>query len=171
MKIVGENGRELARGEVGEITVRGPNVMKGYWANPQATQEAIKEGWFHTGDLGYEDEEGYFYIVDRKKDMVIVGGMNVYPREVEEVIYQHPAIMEAAVIGIPHRLRGEVVKGYVVLQEGKKATAREILDFCRQRLAAFKIPRELIITDSLPKTATGKILKRELVAREKKGKA
>ncbi len=162
MKIVDDNDNEVTRGEVGEIVVKGDNVMKGYYKNPEATAEAIKNGWFHTGDLGKEDEDGYFYIVDRKKDMIIVGGLNVYPREVEEVLYQHPKIAEAAVIGIPEELRGEMVKALIVLKPDETATPLEVIKYCRDRLASFKVPRQVEFRDELPKGPTGKILKRAL---------
>ncbi|MBI3990584.1 MAG: long-chain fatty acid--CoA ligase [Candidatus Omnitrophica bacterium] len=162
MKIVNEAGKELPIGETGEIAVRGLNVMKGYWKNPEATAETIKDGWLYTGDLGKKDEDGYFYIVDRKKDMVITGGMNVYPREVEETLYRHPKVKEAAVIGIIDRLRGEVPKAFILLKEGEAATPREIIDFCKERLADYKIPRQVEFVASFPRTASGKILKRLL---------
>ncbi len=162
MKIVDDNDFELPPGEVGEIVVKGPNVMLGYYKAPEETREALRYGWFHTGDLGKVDEDGYFSIVDRKKDLIIVGGLNVYPREVEEVLYRHPKVKEAAVVGMPDPLRGEAVKAYVVLKEGEEATEAEIISFCRQHLAPFKVPRRVEFLPELPKSATGKILRREL---------
>jgi long-chain acyl-CoA synthetase len=162
MRIVDEDDKELPPGEIGEIVVRGANVMKGYWKNPDATAETIRNGWLYTGDLGKKDEEGYFYIVDRKKDLVIVGGMNVYPREVEEVLYRHPKVKEVAVIGVSDRLRGEVPRAFVMLKEGESAAPREILDFCREKLADYKVPRQVEFVTFFPRTASGKILKRLL---------
>jgi len=149
---------------VGEIVIRGHNVMKGYWNKPEANVEAFKGGWFHTGDLGYVDEDGFFFIVDRKKEMIIRGGFNVYPREVEEVIYAHPAVAEAAVIGVPDERLGEEVKAVVALKPGAKASAEDIIDFVKERVAAYKYPRTIQFVDALPKGATGKILKKELKA-------
>lgn len=162
MEIRGEDGRELARGEVGEICVRGPNVMKGYWKRPEETRESFFGEWFRTGDLGYEDDDGYFYIVDRKKDMIIVNGMNVYPRAIEEVLYQIPAVREAAVVGEPHRLHGEIPVAYVALKEGAEATEESIRHHCREHLGRHEIPRKVVLVPELPKSASGKILKREL---------
>jgi len=162
VRIVDENGREVPVNTVGEITVKGDNIMKGYLNQPEATAESIRNGWFHTGDLGMVDEDGYVYIVDRKKDLIIVGGFNVYPREVEEVLYKHPAVAEAAVVGIPDQMRGEIPKAFLVLKPGHKATSREIINFCRENLANYKCPREVEFKDELPKGANGKILKRVL---------
>ncbi|MBI4681224.1 MAG: AMP-binding protein, partial [Nitrospirae bacterium] len=135
------------------------------WNNPEATRESIKDGWFYTGDMGKKDEDGYFYIVDRKKDMVIVGGMNVYTRQVEEVLYTHPKVLEAAVIGIEDKLRGELPVAIIVLKENQLATEKEIIEYCKERLANYKVPKEVEFVTALPKTATGKILKRELKKR------
>jgi long-chain acyl-CoA synthetase len=146
----------------GEIWVRGPNVMKGYYKKPEATAESIVDGWFKTGDVAHRDEDGFYFIVDRKKDMIIRGGFNVYPREVEEVLYAHPAVLEAAVIGVPHERLGEEVKAVVVAKAGKTIDADELAAYCKEHLAAYKYPRIVEIRESLPKTATGKILKREL---------
>jgi long-chain acyl-CoA synthetase len=157
MKLVGD-------GEIGEIAIRGHNVMKGYWRRPDATAEAIRDGWFHTGDLARVDEDGYFFIVDRKKDMVIRGGYNVYPREVEEVLYEHPAVREAAVVGVPHPELGEEVAAAVVLAPGAAADELEIVDFVKRQVAAYKYPRLVWFVDELPKGSTGKILKREITA-------
>jgi long-chain acyl-CoA synthetase len=162
MRIMDDNDNELPQGQVGEIVIRGHNVMKGYYKKPDATAEAMKNEWFHTGDLAYVDEEGYFFIVDRKKDMIIRGGYNVYPREVEEVLYQHPAVREAAVIGVPDPKMGEDVKAFVSLKPGVSAESQEIIDFVKGKVAAYKYPRELVIMDDLPKGPTGKLLKREL---------
>ena len=143
--------------------IRGHNVMKGYWNRPDATAEAIDDdGWFYTGDMAYVDEDGYFFIVDRKKDMIIRGGYNVYPREVEEVLYEHPAVAEAAVIGRPDPKLGEEVVAFVALKPGASADPDELVDWCKERLAAYKYPREVRVVPELPKGATGKILKKEL---------
>lgn len=162
IKIVDDQDKEVPRGERGEVVIRGHNIMKGYYKRPEATAEAMKNDWFHSGDIGVQDEDGYFYIVDRKKDMVIRGGFNVYPREVEEVLFAHPAVMEAAVIGVPHDEYGEEVKAVVALRPGKSATADELQEYCKQHLAAYKYPRIITFVDALPKGPTGKILKREL---------
>lgn len=157
----------LPPGEVGEIAVKGPQVMKGYWNRPEDTAMTFNDGWFLTGDLGYMDENGYFYVVDRKKDMIIAGGFNIYPREVEEVLYEHEAIQECVVAGIPDPYRGETVKAYIVLKEGKTVTDKELNEFCRKNLAAYKVPRYYEFRTELPKTAVGKILRRTLVEEEK----
>jgi len=162
MKVVDDDDNDVEQGEVGEIAIKGHNVMKGYWKRPEATAEAMKDGWFATGDIATRDADGYYFIVDRKKDMIIRGGYNVYPREVEEVLYAHAAIAEAAVIGIEHPTHGEEVKAVVVLKIGASATEQEIIDHCREHLAAYKYPRVVEFREELPKTATGKILKREL---------
>jgi len=164
MRVVGDDGQEVEQGEVGEIAIRGHNVMKGYWKRDDATAEAIRDGWFHTGDMAKVDEEGYFFIVDRKKDMIIRGGYNVYPREIEEVLYEHPAVREAAVIGVPHDELGEEVGAAVALKEGESATAEELRDFVKENVAAYKYPRHVWFVDELPKGPTGKILKREIQA-------
>lgn len=157
----------LPVGEVGEIAVKGPQVMKGYWNRPEDTAATFVDGWFLTGDLGYMDEEGYFYVVDRKKDIIIAGGFNIYPREVEEVLYEREEIQECVVAGIPDPYRGETVKAYIVLKEGYSVTEDELNKYCRQNLAAFKVPRYYEFRDELPKTAVGKILRRSLVDEEK----
>lgn len=157
----------LPPGEIGEIAIKGPQVMKGYWNRPEDTAMTFADGWFLTGDLGYMDENGYFYVVDRKKDMIIAGGFNIYPREVEEVLYEHEAIQECVVAGIPDPYRGETVKAYIVLKEGFTATDKELNTYCRQNLAAYKVPRFYEFRDELPKTAVGKILRRTLVEEEK----
>jgi long-chain acyl-CoA synthetase len=163
MKVVDESGAEVPAGEIGEIVIRGHNVMKGYWERPEATAEAISsEGWFRTGDLARVDDDGYFFIVDRKKDMIIRGGYNVYPREIEELLYEHPAVREAAVVGIPHTELGEEVAAAVALKPGAEVTEEELRDFVKEQVAAFKYPRRIWFVEDLPKTATGKILKREI---------
>ncbi|MBS1843708.1 MAG: long-chain fatty acid--CoA ligase [Actinobacteria bacterium] len=162
MRIVAENDQEVPTGEVGEIVIRGHNIMKGYWGRPDATAEAIRDGWFHSGDLGREDEDGFFYVVDRKKDMIIRGGYNVYPREVEEILYEHPAIREAAVVGVPHDEWGEEIGAAVVLEPGEEAAPEEISAYVRERIAAYKYPRVVWFLEELPKGPTGKILKREI---------
>ena len=164
MKVVGEDRNEVALGEVGEIAIRGPNVMKGYWNRPDATAEAIDEdGWFYTGDLARVDEDGYFFIVDRKKEMIIRGGYNIYPREIEEVFYEHPAVLEAAVIGVPHAELGEEVAAAVTLKPNVHVTAEELRDYVKGQVAAYKYPRHVWFVDELPKGATGKVLKREII--------
>lgn len=160
-KIVNELGEELPDGEVGELIVRGPNVMKGYYNMPEETANAIRDGWLYTGDLAKKDEEGYFYIVDRKKDMIIVGGYNVYPREVEEVLFAHPGILEAAVVGVPDPNFGEQVLAFVVLKD-KQLDTGTIQEFCKEKLAKYKVPARIEILDELPKNTTGKILRRTL---------
>ncbi|MEK3766680.1 MULTISPECIES: long-chain-fatty-acid--CoA ligase [unclassified Solibacillus] len=157
----------LPVGEIGEIAVKGPQVMKGYWNRPEETAMTFSDGWFLTGDLGYMDDKGYFYVVDRKKDMIIAGGFNIYPREVEEVLYEHEAIQECVVAGIPDPYRGETVKAYIVLKEGKSVTDKELNEFCRKNLAAYKVPRFYEFRTELPKTAVGKILRRTLIDEEK----
>jgi long-chain acyl-CoA synthetase len=163
-KVVDEEGKEVPLGEVGELIVKGPNIMKGYWNRPEETQKALKDGWLFTGDLARMDQDGYFYIVDRKKDMIIAGGYNIYPREVEEVLYGHEAVQEAAVVGVPDPYRGETVAAFIVLKEEYrgKVTEKDIEAFCRANLAAYKVPRIIQFRDSLPKSSVGKILKREL---------
>jgi len=161
-------GEELAQGEIGELAVSGPQVMRGYWNRPEETAAVLKDGWLLTGDMGYMDENGYFYIVDRKKDMIIAGGFNIYPREVEEALFEHPAIQEAAVIGVPDPYRGETVKAFIVFKEGQTAGEEELETHCRQRLAAYKIPRQYEIRATLPKTIVGKVLRRQLQDEDKK---
>ncbi len=162
MKVVDEDDNEVAQGEVGEIVIRGHNIMKGYWQRPDATAEAMRGGWFHSGDMAKTDEEGYFYIVDRKKDLIIRGGYNVYPREVEEVLYEHPKIREAAVLGVPHDEWGEEIGAAVVLHEGEELEPEEVSAYVKERIAAYKYPRLVWFLDDLPKGPTGKILKREI---------
>jgi long-chain acyl-CoA synthetase len=162
MKVVDDEGGEVAQGEVGEIVIRGHNVMKGYWRRPDATEETIRDGWLHTGDMAHLDEDGYFFIVDRKKDMIIRGGYNVYPREIEEVLYEHPAVREAAVVGVPHPEYGEEVAAAVALKDGEQVEADELRTFVKEQVAAYKYPRRIWFVDELPKGPTGKILKREI---------
>ena len=164
MRLVDEDGREVTAPLVpGEIQIKGHNVMKGYWKKPEATAAALKDGWFSSGDIGHRDADGYYFVVDRKKDMIIRGGFKVYPREVEEILYGHPAVVEAAVIGIPHPSHGEEVKAVIAKRPGHEATTeQDIIDHCRQHLAAFKAPRVVEFRASLPKGPSGKILKREL---------
>lgn len=160
-KIVDENGEEVPVGEVGELIVRGPNVMKGYYKMPEETAVAIRNGWLYTGDLARKDEEDYFYIVDRKKDLIIVGGYNVYPREVEEVLFSHNGIVEAAVVGFPDPNFGEAVHAYVVLKD-PAVSIEEIKEYCAKHIAKYKVPTVIEILDELPKNTTGKILRRSL---------
>jgi long-chain acyl-CoA synthetase len=162
MKVVDDDGNDLPAGDVGEIVIRGENLMKGYWNRPDATAEAIRDGWFHTGDMAKVDEDGYFFIVDRKKDMIIRGGYNVYPREIEEVLYEHPDVREVAVVGVPHDELGEEVGAAVALKDGASATPEELRDHVKAQVAAYKYPRLVWLVEDLPKGPTGKILKREI---------
>lgn len=164
MRVVDDSGTEVTPGEPGEIQIRGHNVMKGYWNLPEATAAAISsDGWFGTGDIGRVDDDGYFYIVDRKKQMIIRGGLNIYPREIEEVLYEHPAVAEACVVGIPHDSLGEEVGAAVALKDGATTAPAELRDFVKQRVAAYKYPRRVWLVNALPKGPTGKILRREIV--------
>ncbi|TGB04114.1 long-chain-fatty-acid--CoA ligase [Halobacillus salinus] len=159
---------EAEAGEIGEIAVKGPQVMKGYWNRPEETAQVLSEdGWFRTGDMGYMTEDGYFYIVDRKKDMIIAGGYNIYPREVEEVLYEHSEVQEAVVVGVPDPYRGETVKAFIVKKQGSDITEDELNEYCRKNMAAYKVPRIYEFRDELPKTAVGKILRRKLVDEER----
>jgi long-chain acyl-CoA synthetase len=162
MRVVDENDEEVPQGEVGEIVIRGHNVMKGYWQRPEATAETMRGGWLHTGDMARVDEDGYFFIVDRKKDLIIRGGYNVYPREVEEVLYEHPKIREAAVLGVPHDEWGEEIGAAVVLHEGEEMAPEDCSQYVKERIAAYKYPRIVWFMEELPKGPTGKILKREI---------
>jgi long-chain acyl-CoA synthetase len=162
MKVFDEEDREVADGELGEIVLRGENILKGYYKNPEATAQAFRNGWFHTGDIGYKDQDGFFYIVDRKSDMIIRGGENIYPREIDEVLYQHPAVSAAATIGVPDQLYGEEVAAFIVLKEGLPATEEEFIAFCREHLADYKCPKSVRFVADIPKGPTGKLLKREL---------
>jgi long-chain acyl-CoA synthetase len=160
--------QELATGELGEIIIKGPQVMKGYWNLPTETANALRTGpdgqpnWFYSGDIGYMDEEGYLHISDRKKDIIIAGGYNIYPTDVEAVLFEHPKVKEAAVIGVPDERLGEAVKAFVVLKAGEAATADEIIGFCRERMAAYRVPRQVEFREDLPKSIIGKVLRREL---------
>jgi long-chain acyl-CoA synthetase len=162
IKVCDEDGQEVAPGERGEIVLRGENIFKGYYKNEAATAEAFRGGWFHTGDIGYRDADDFFYIADRKSDMIIRGGENIYPREIDELLYTHPAVAAAAAVGVPDQLYGEEVAAFVVLKEGRAATATELLEFCRAHLADFKCPKTITFLDEMPKGPTGKLLKREL---------
>jgi long-chain acyl-CoA synthetase len=171
MRIVDEDHKEVEQGEVGEIAIRGENVMKGYWERPEATEESVDaDGWFYSGDMGKIDEDGFYFIVDRKKEMIIRGGFNIYPREIEEVIYEHPAVREAAVIGIPHDSHGEEVAAVVSLKEGESVSEDELRDFVKKEVAAYKYPRKIYFVDELPKGPTGKIMKREIDVEELESK-
>jgi long-chain acyl-CoA synthetase len=161
-KLVDDDGAEVAQGEVGEILIKGHNVMKGYWKQPEATAEAIKDGWFASGDMAKVDEDGYYFIVDRKKELIIRGGYNVYPREIEEVLYEHPAVREVAVVGVPHAELGEEVGAAVALKDGAAADPDELRAFVKEQVAGYKYPRQIWLVDELPKGPTGKILKREI---------
>jgi long-chain acyl-CoA synthetase len=166
VRIVGDDGQDLPAGQVGEIVTSGPMVVPGYWNKPEETEHALPGGALHTGDVGYMDAEGWFYIVDRKKDQINAGGYKVWPREVEDVLYQHESVREAAVVGVPDAYRGETVKAFVSLRPGKTATAEELIGFCRSQMAAYKYPRQIEFLDELPKTVSGKLLRRELRARD-----
>jgi acyl-CoA synthetase (AMP-forming)/AMP-acid ligase II/ABC-type proline/glycine betaine transport system permease subunit len=166
LKIIGREGTEVPVGQIGEIIARGPQIMKGYFKDPKATAKKIKDGWYYTGDLAKLDEDGYLYVLGRADDMIITGGLNVYPSEVETVLVNHPKVQEAAVVGIPDSRRGQILRANVVLKHGETATHREILSFCKERLASFKMPRQLEFKDSLPKSRTGKVAKRQLRATE-----
>src|SRR5215216_1445092 len=162
MKVVDDDGNKVEQGEVGEIVIKGHNVMKGYWNRDDATKESIKDGWFFTGDMAKVDEEGYFFIVDRKKEMILRGGYNVYPREIEEVLYEHPAIAEVAVVGVPDDKMGEEVGAAVVLKKGEDCSTDDLKSYVKEQVANYKYPRKIWFVDELPKGPTGKILKREV---------
>jgi long-chain acyl-CoA synthetase len=162
VRIVDPNDNDVPQGELGEIVIKGHNIMKGYYKRPEATEETMRNGWFHSGDIGRVDEDGYIYITDRVKDLIIRGGFNVYPREVEEVMMTHPAVSLAAVLGTPHEALGEEVKAFVILKDGQLVTEEELIAWCKENMAAYKYPRQIEFRQSLPMTATGKILKREL---------
>ena len=167
VEIQDDEGAPVPVGEVGELCVRGRNVMSGYWRDPKQTQEALRDGWLLTGDLARMDEDGYLYIVDRKKDLIIVGGLNVYPREVEDVMRQLPQVADCAVVGISSPLHGERVKAFVELREGQGLTSEQIVEHCTAQLAHYKVPRAVEFVPELPRSATGKVLKRELRERER----
>ena len=161
--------KELAYGEEGELAVKGPQVMKGYWRQPEETADVMNsQGYFLTGDIAVADEDGYFTITDRKKDMINSGGLKIYPREVEDILYEHPAVMEAAVVGVPHTYKGETAKAFVVFKDGETASKEELAEFCKTRMAKYKVPRYYEFTDELPKSAVGKILRRVLRDQEYK---
>ena len=162
VQVVDDDGRPLPPGQPGEVVARGPQLMRGYWQRPDDTREALRDGWLHTGDIGTLDEDGYLYVLDRKKDVIVSGGENVYPRVVEDVLLQHPAIADAAVIGVPDQRWGEAVKAIVVLRPGMEVTVEEVLEFCRERLAGFQRPRSVDFVESLPRNPSGKVLKRVL---------
>jgi len=162
MKVMDENDNEVKVGEIGEIVLKGPVVMSGYWNKPEETKEVLRGGWLHTGDVGYVDGEGYFFIVERKKNMIIKAGENIFPREIEEVVYQHSKVSETAVVGVPDQIFGEELKAFVVLKPGEKATEQEIIDFCGGRLSSFKTPKYVQFLDAFPKNPVGKILYKEL---------
>jgi long-chain acyl-CoA synthetase len=162
MRVVDEEDRDVPEGELGEIVLRGENILKGYYKNDAANTSAFRNGWFHTGDIGYRDADGFFYIVDRKSDMIIRGGENIYPREIDEVLYQHPDVAAAAVVGVPDSLYGEEVAAVVVLKPGAKTSEQDVIDYCKGRLADFKCPKTVHFIEDIPKGPTGKLLKREL---------
>ena len=163
MSVVDEDDREVPDGELGEIVLRGENILKGYFKNEAATSTAFRNGWFHTGDIGYRDADGYYFIVDRKSDMIIRGGENIYPREIDEVLYQHPQVAAAAVIGVPDELYGEEVAAVVVLKPNAASSEQDVIDFCKARLADYKCPKTVRFVEDIPKGPTGKLLKRELL--------
>jgi long-chain acyl-CoA synthetase len=162
MKVVDPADATVADGTWGELCIRGPNVMLGYFNRPQETAEALRGGWFHTGDVGYRDADGFFWLVDRVKDMINAAGFKVWPREVEEVLYAHPAVKECAVVGLPDAVKGETVAAFIVPREGETPSEAEVEAFCRERMASYKVPRRIAFVDAVPKSPTGKILKRLL---------
>jgi acyl-CoA synthetase (AMP-forming)/AMP-acid ligase II len=162
VRIVDDEDRDVPQGEVGELICRGPNVMKGYYKDPEATREVLIGGWLHTGDLARLDEEGFVYIVDRKKDVIVSGGENIYPREIEEVLYHHPKIQDVAVIGVPNSLWGESVKAIVVLKKGETMEEKEVIEYCKNHLASYKKPQSVEFVEALPRNPSGKVLKTEL---------
>jgi long-chain acyl-CoA synthetase len=162
-----ETGEQVLRpGEIGELCIRGPQVMKGYWKLPQETVKTVRDGWLYTGDIARMDEEGYFYILDIKKDMIIAGGFNIYPKDIDQVLAEHPKVTQAVAVGIPDRYRGETVKALVVLKPGESAAEEEILEFCRKNLAKYKVPTQVEFCQALPKSTSGKILRRMLRQQE-----
>lgn len=168
MKVVDDDDNEVPDGELGEIVLRGENILKGYFKNPEATERAFRGGWFHTGDVGYRDQDGFFYIVDRKSDMIIRGGENIYPREIDEVLYAHPAVAAAATIGVPDPLYGEEVAAFIVLKNGSNMSEQELIEYCKSELADYKCPKTVHFVKDIPKGPTGKLLKRVLVEQFKK---
>ncbi len=166
-----ENGEtDVPDGQPGEIIMKGPLIMQGYWNNPSETAGQLKDGWLYTGDIATRDEDGYIFIVDRKKDMIIAGGFNIYPRDIDEVLFQHPKVAEAVAIGVKDKYRGETVKAFVVLKEGESCKAEEIIAFCKEKLAPYKVPKLVEFRDSIPKSAIGKIL-RKILREEEEAKA
>jgi long-chain acyl-CoA synthetase len=162
MKVVDDSDREVSEGTLGEIVLRGENILKGYYRNPEATASAFRNGWFHTGDIGYRDRDGFYFIVDRKSDMIIRGGENIYPREIDEILYRHPAVAAAAAMGVPDPLYGEEVAAFLVLKDGMNVSEEDLLSYCKQRLADYKCPKTIRFVAEIPKGPTGKLLKREL---------
>jgi long-chain acyl-CoA synthetase len=160
--------KDMPVGEIGELIIKGPQVMKGYWNMPEETKLVLREGWLYTGDIAKMDEDGYFSIVDRKKEMIISGGYNIYPRDIEEVLYEHPKVKEATAIGVPDEYLGEVPKIFIVLKEGETATEEEFISYCKEKLAKYKVPRYVEFRKELPKTLIGKILRRALAEEERK---
>ena len=156
----------MPQGQPGEVIIRGPQVTSGYYKMPDETAKTVKDGWLFTGDIGTMDNDGYFYIVDRKKDMIIAGGYNIYPRDIDEVLFEHPKILEACAIGVPDSYRGETVKAFVVLKPGETMTAEEVMEYCKEKLAKYKVPTMVEFIDTLPKSGVGKILRKELRAME-----
>ena len=154
--------KEMPIGEEGEIAIKGPQVMQGYYKKPEETEKVLKDGWFFTGDVGKFDEDGYLSIVDRKKDLIIAGGYNIYPMEIDDILFDHPKILEACAVGVPDSYRGETVKAFIVLKEGETMTEQEVVSYCKERLAAYKVPKQVTFIDELPKSAVGKILRRTL---------
>jgi len=167
IRLVDLDGNDVAQGEKGEVLIKSPTVIKEYWRSPEESANTIVDGWLHSGDIGYMDEEGYLFIVDRKKDMIIAGGYNIYPRDIDEVLYEHPKVQEAVVAGIPDPYRGETVKAYIVLKEGQNATVEEIIHHCKKNLAPYKVPKLMEFRRDLPKSQVGKFLRRVLVEEEK----
>jgi acyl-CoA synthetase (AMP-forming)/AMP-acid ligase II len=162
VRVVDEKGDDVEPGEKGEVLLHAPNTMKGYWNRPQDTAEALQDGWLHTGDIGEMDEDGYLYIMDRKKDMIISGGENIYPAEIEDSLLRHPKVADVGVIGCPDEKWGEAVKAIVVVKAGEKLTAEELIEWCQGKIGRFKIPKKVVLSDAIPRTPTGKILKRVL---------
>jgi long-chain acyl-CoA synthetase len=154
--------KDMPLGEEGEVIFKGPQMLQGYYNMPEETENSIRDGWFHTGDIGKLDEDGYLYIVDRKKDMIIAGGYNIYPRDIDEILFEHPKVMEACAVGVPDQYRGETVKAFIVVKPGETLTEEEMNAYCREKLAAYKVPKIYEFIDELPKSAVGKILRRKL---------
>ncbi|MFP3981873.1 MAG: class I adenylate-forming enzyme family protein [Desulfobacterales bacterium] len=162
IRVVDLNGQDVAPNELGEVLIAGTNLMKGYWNKPEATAETLKDGWLYSGDMGRMDEDGFLYIMDRKKDMIISGGENIYPAEIEDLLMSHPKIADAGVIGFPDETWGEAIKAVVVPRQGEQISEEELVEWCRGRIARFKIPKKVVIAEEIPRTPTGKILKRVL---------